>query len=186
MPITGRLIYLSIQRDGFRPIELYLFTTLLDENLYTIENLAELYSLRWHAELNLRYLKATLSMKQLNVKSVDMARKELLATLLAYNIVRAYMTKVALEKGVSPLTLSFTTCLRRIHILFLLKSFSIYSSDIELIIPLVLGTLVECKLPKRKRFRIEPRALRRLPATYPNLKGSRALARQKLIEQLLL
>ena len=44
--------------------------------------------------------------------------------------------------------------------------------------------LAKLTLPKRPRFRIEPRAVRRRPAVYPNLKGSRADARLRLIEQL--
>ena len=56
---------------------MYLFTTLLDAEPYTVEKLVELYGLRWHVELNLCYVKDTLDMALLAGKSVDIVRKEL-------------------------------------------------------------------------------------------------------------
>jgi len=51
-PIEGRLIYQRIERDGFRPVDLYLFTTLLDSSQYSVEELLALYSRRWHVEIS--------------------------------------------------------------------------------------------------------------------------------------
>ena len=178
-PITGRLIYVRIQRNGFRPIDLYLFTSLLDAEVYTLEELVKLIDLHWHVELNLRYVKSTLDMDLLTAKSVDMVRKELWGGLLAYNIIRGYMTRAAMQANLSPLTLSFTRCWRRVRDTLLAQRQGTTRAMHRL-----LTRLAKLTLPKRPRFRIEPRAVRRRPATYPNLKGSRVKARQRLIEQL--
>lgn len=178
-PITGRLIYVRIERNGFRPVHLYLFTTLLDAEIYTIEELVNLYDLHWHVELNLRYVKSTLNMDLFTAKSVAMVRKELYAGMLAYNIIRGYMTRAALQADSSPLTLSFTSCWRRVRDILLA-----WRSGATRAVQRLVARLAKLTLPKRPRFRIEPRAVRRRPAVYPNLKGSRADARQRLIEQM--
>ena len=51
----------------------------------------DLYGLRWHIELNLRYLKTQMRLTQLECKSAAMAEKEWVAGLLAYNLIRAAM-----------------------------------------------------------------------------------------------
>ena len=94
-PIAGRLIYVRLERPGFRPRDLYLFTTLTDQTLYPLVDLVQLYARRWDVELDLRYVKTTLDMDSLTGKSVDMVRKELWAGLLAYNLVRGFMTRAA-------------------------------------------------------------------------------------------
>ena len=183
-PIEGRLIYVRLERNGFRPVELYLFTTLLDAERYTLQKLVELYGLRWHAELDLRYVKDTLDMALLTGKSVDMVRKELHAGLLAYNLIRGYMVLAAQRAHLSPLTLSFTRCWRRVRDVLLTLRHTDPAQHVAQVAQRLLDRLAQCKLPQRPRFRIEPRAVRRRPAVYPNLKGPRAEARQQLIEQL--
>lgn len=65
---------------------------------------------RCHIELNLRYLKAQMDLAQLEAKSPDMARKEWLAGLLAYNLILAAQLCAALQKAISPPHVVF--CLR--------------------------------------------------------------------------
>lgn len=181
-PIQGRLIYVRLERNGFRPVKLYLFTTLLDAELYPLEALVELYGWRWHVELNLRYVKDTLELNLLPAKSVDVVRKELLAGLLGYNLIRGFMVQAAKRANCSPLTLSFTKCWRRVRNVLLERRFD--ANNASTVIECLLKQLAKCKLPIRKRFRIEPRAVRGLPRVYPKLKGSREEARKRLLEQL--
>jgi hypothetical protein len=184
-PIEGRLLYLRVQPKGFRPIDIYLFTTLLDQSRYSAEPLLELYARRGHVELNLRYVKDTLDMSLLAGKSVDIIRKELWAGLLAYNLLRAYMSQAAQRAGLTPLALSFTKCWRRIR--DTLSGFRATDKPAHIVATLLRLSkhLVNCKLPTRQRYRIEPRAVRHLPVVYPTLKGSRAEAREKLLRQTL-
>lgn len=184
-PIEGRVIYVRLERPGFRPVELYLFSTLLDAQRYEVASLVELYGLRWHAELDLRYVKSTLDMDEVTGKAVDIVRKEILAGLLAYNILRGFMVQAASRQGVSPLTLSFTQCWRRIWqaLAFDLR-LAQTEQEVACKLERLLTRLLRCKLPVRPLFRIEPRAVRKKPVVYPNLKGSRAEARQALINQM--
>ena len=183
-PIAGRLLSVRVQRDGFRPADLYLFTTLLDKTRYTLDALCLLYGQRWHVELDLRYVKDTLDMGLLYAKSVDTVRKELYAGLIAYNLIRAWMRQAAQRAGLTPLALSFTQCWRRVRDTLLYLRPADTRHDIRLDIQRLLSRLATCLLQKRPRFRIEPRAVRNRRAPYPPLKGSRAVARQRTLEQL--
>jgi hypothetical protein len=183
-PIAGRVLYVRLERDGFRPVDLYFFTTLLDTAIYTATELVELYGRRWNVELNLRYVKTTLDMNMLAAKSVDVVRKELCAGMIAYNLIRTFMTLAAQGAGLSPLTLSFTKCWRRIRdMLASLRPTATRQYFTEQIQQLLIR-LAQCKLTERPRFRIEPRAMRKRRDAYPFLKGSRAEARQRVIEKL--
>jgi len=183
-PIAGRLLYVHVQRDGFRPVDLYLFTTLLDETRYTLDELCRLYGQRWHVELNLRYVKSTLDMEFLQAKSADTVRKELYAGLIAYNVIRAYMSHAAQRANLTPLALSFTQCWRRIQeTLTHLRPTDTFQ-HIRRELERLLSRLSKCLLAKRQRFRIEPRAVRKRRSPYPPLKGSRDAARQRTLEEL--
>lgn len=183
-PLPGRLLHVVLERPGFRPVELYLFTTLTDTNCCSAEDLVELYGIRWHVELNLRYVKSTLAMDFLHGKSVDIVRKELHAGLLAYNLIRGFMVQAARAANLSPLTLSFTSCWRRVwHMLSVWLATGAFPPDPQALTHL-LTRLAKCRIPERERWRVEPRAVRRRPAVYPNLKGSREAARQEAIQAL--
>ena len=184
-PVAGRLIHVRLEREGFRPIDLYFFTTLLDASSYPVDELVTLYGRRWHAELDLRYVKSTLGMDLLTAKSVDMVRKELWAGLAAYNIVRAYMVVAAREAGLTPLDLSFAQCRRRVRdaINALLPTDA--HNDVARRLWRLVARLGKCRLQKRLRFRIEPRAVRLRAVQYRALKGSRAQARQLELRRLL-
>jgi len=178
-PVGGRLLVAQVHRKGFRRQKLYLFTTLPDRAEYSMERLVELYGLRWHIELNLRYLKAQMDMVQLEAKSPDMARKEWLAGLMAYNLVRAAQLCAALHAGLSPLSLSFC-CVRRRLEDWLEQSLRTKRS-LEVSWVRLLGTMAQCRLPHRPKPRPnEPRAQRHLRLPYAPLYGSRAAARKNL------
>ena len=173
-PIGGRLLSLTVQRDGFRSVHLDLFTTLMDEQRYTEEELVNLYGRRWDVELDLRYVKDTLDMATLAGKSLDIVHKELWAGLAGYNLIRLVMLLASQKAGLTPADLSFTKCWRRI----LQASFFLDRTGQSIALEDLLCQLARCRAQKRERFRIEPRAVRRRPAVYPALKGSRDEARQ--------
>jgi hypothetical protein len=184
-PVQGRLIYTRLERDGFRPVELYLFTTLLDASRYPAAELVALYGQRWHVELDLRYVKQTLEMDLLKGKSLDMVRKELHAGLAAYNIVRICMLVAAQQASLTPLSLSFTKCWRRVQRNLSRWRLTDTPDEVAKQMQRLMTSLAKCRLQKRLPFRIEPRAVRRRPAVYPALKGSRDKARQLARQQLI-
>jgi len=178
-PIPGRLLVVRLQRPGFRSKTLCLFTTLSARTEYPLAELVELYGRRWQVELNLRYVKTQMESAQLEVQSADMARKEWLASLIAYNLVRAAMLCAALRTNTPPLTLSFSACRRRLECW--LEDFGATPKRAEATWENLLRQLHLCRLPQRRKARpSEPRAQRHLWQSFPPLRGSRAAARRKL------
>lgn len=180
--ITGRLLHQRVNSPGFRPYDLYLFTTLLAVEKYSFRAVVELYGQRWDVELHYRDIKSTLMMDQFNVKSASLFRKELEVGLLTYNLICAVMVQAARKAGIVPRQLSFTRCLRRIRDMLLLGVPEWVSARFDQPFDWLIERLTQCRLPNRHRKADhEPRATRRRPAVFPALKGSRADARAKLI-----
>jgi hypothetical protein len=84
-----------------------LVTTLLDPVAYPAQELIGLYARRWHLELALRHLKTTMGMELLRCQSPDMAEKELLACLVAYNMIRCLMAQAVAQASSEMQRLSF-------------------------------------------------------------------------------
>lgn len=178
-PIKGRLVVVKLQRQGFRSQRLCLFTTLPDAQEFCAQELARLYGLRWHIELNFRYLKAQMDLVQSEAKSPEMARKEWLAGLIAYNLIRAAQLCAALQKGISPLQLSFSSVRRRLEAW--LREWSHRPHKASEHWPRTLQAMGCCSHPRRRKARPnEPRAQRHLRLPYAPLYGSRAKARRNL------
>ena len=162
LPVEGRLIYFRLEQPGFRPIDLYIFTTCIVRDQYTAEKILELYGLRWRIEINLRHIKTTLGMDQFEVKSVEMFRKELVAGLITYNLIRALMGRAALKEGVDPYRLSFAKCVRRIRDVLTQGVPKWVRNPMEYL----MSRLVKCFLPNQpNKVKYEPRKIRRRPVT---------------------
>lgn len=178
-PLQGRLLVLWIQPPGFRRELLCLFTNLPNTADFSLPELAKLYGQRWHIELNLRYLKAQMDLVQLEAKSADMVRKEWLAGLLAYNLIRGAQLSAALFKGLAPLSLSFSGVRKRLE-----RWLQCLAANPSLALrkwATVLRQMGGCLLPRRRKKRpSEPRAQRHLRLAYVPLYGSRAAARRQL------
>jgi len=178
-PVAGRLLVASVRRKGYRPIRLYLFTTLPDTADYSLEKLVQLYGLRWHIELDLRYLKAQMDLAQLEAKSPDMVRKEWLAGLLAYNLVRGAQLCAALQAQIPPLEISFSHARRYLE--HWLAHLGAGEAQLEKRWAATLKYISCCRHPKRRKQRPnEPRKQRHLRMPFPPLWGSRAQARKNL------
>ncbi len=178
-PIPGRLLYLRVQQRGYRPFDVYLFTTLSDRRRYSFHAVCALYAQRWAGELDYRHVKTTLEMDEFDVKSPEMFRRELAAGLLTYNLICAWMTKAAQQAGVAPTDLSFTRCARR------LRDFVRHGApawvEPDEAEAWLLARLAQCRLAQQPhKVSHEPRKVRRRPQVYPALKGSRKVARRKI------
>ena len=179
-PVEGRLIVCTIKRPGCRAFDLYLFTTLVDPELYSVQELVALYGLRWHVELNLRYLKVQMNLGFLNCKSALMVRKEWYAGLIAYNLIRALMLLAASKALLDPLSLSFSSSSREIR-----ETLLQWANGQSLDEQTVLDAIAKCRLPKRKKPRPnEPRLVRHMRECFGPLRGSRDDARKKLSEMI--
>ena len=130
-------------------------------------------------ELNLRYVKAQMDAAQLETHSAEMAAKEWLATLIAYNLIRAAMLCAAQHTQTQPLSLSFSACRRRLE--GWLRDFGSTKRRAYANWKQTLAEMGQCRLPKRRKTRpSEPRAQRHLWQAFPPLRGSRSSARRLL------
>ena len=102
----------TIGGSGFRVREVTLATTLLDAELYTSADLAELYRGRWQVETNLKNLKTTMKMDVLHCETVAGVSKELLMFALTYNLVRLVMLEASGRQKVAVDRISFIDALR--------------------------------------------------------------------------
>lgn len=95
--IQVRLIRLAYKNRAGEKSQLIVVTTLLDHHKHDGIELAKLYARRWDIELKLRDLKTTLNMEFFAVKSSSMARKTLMMSAIAFNLVRGLMQRAAAE-----------------------------------------------------------------------------------------
>jgi hypothetical protein len=177
-PLQGRLMVVRVHRPGYRSQTLHLFTTLTDSTPYPADEPVQLYALRWHVELNSRHLKTQMRLVQLECKSTEMAHKESLAGLMAYNLIRAAMLCAAMRQGLGPLTLSFSLSRRHLQSwLALWGRGTGQASPWDKPLALVGSSLP----PRRKKPRpAQPRAQRHLRQPYPPWIGSSQKACQQM------
>ena len=179
LPIHGRLIVTRLHRKGFRDSWLFLFTTLVDSQTYSAPALVELYAKRWQIELNLRDLKSQMDLDALGCKSAEMAQKEWMAGLLAYNLIRSLMVSAAIQHNIPILRLSFSAT-RRCLFTWLHSNFNDPKNSYQRWVTL-LKLVAKCRLPLRLKPRPpEPRAKRHVRESFPPLRGDRQAARAKL------
>lgn len=161
---------------GFRARPVVLVTTLLDPRLYSRLELLELYTRRWHCELRLRDLKLALHMDVLRTQTPEMVRKELLAKLLAYNLIRRLLWEAGTRAGVRPLRLSFKGAVQHVRMFAPLLA-PLSSPARKELYALLLQTLASEIVPERPG-RSEPRLKKRRPKSYGWLQKPRAVYRQ--------
>jgi hypothetical protein len=170
--ITVRLLRFTATIRGFRSRRVTLVTTLLDPKLFPARDLVGLYARRWRLELCLRDLKTTLGMEVLRCKTPDMAEKELLAYLVAHNLIRCVMAAAVARDPVD---------LERVSFKGSVDALRQYSAAIaqarsrkmrrQLWEDLLLNLIRD--LVRDRPNRTEPRTLKRRPKPYPLLNQPR-------------
>ena len=149
-----------------------LVTTLLDPKLYPAEALVALYARRWRLELCLRDLQTTMGLEPLRCKTPDMAEKELLAYLVAHNLVRCVIAEAVARYQVE---------LERVSFKGSVDALRQYSAALgqarnrkmrrRLWADLLLNLARD--LVRYRPNRLEPRAVKRRPKPYPLLNRPR-------------
>lgn len=183
-PLPGRVLFVRLSKAGFRPIELYLFTSLTDPVVYPVADLVALYGLRWQVEIDYRHIKTTLAMAEFTAQTVAMFRKELAAGLLTYNLVCATLVQAAQRAGMAPNRLSFQRALRRVRDA-LLTGVPAWVLHTDQLATYLLDRLAQCQLAHQPlKIAHEPRKVRRRPQVFPALKGDRNSARCQVLQQL--
>jgi hypothetical protein len=149
-----------------------LVTTLLDADAYPAQELIALYARRWHLELALRHLKTTMGMELLRCQTPDMAQKELLAYLVAYNLIRCLMAEAVASASVAMERLSFRGTLDAVRQFTPLMQRQRTNKSRQQILRALIRTLIRDPVPFRP-CRQEPRAVKRRPKAYQLLNKPR-------------
>lgn len=156
-------------------------SSLTDARALSKKDLLDLYRSRWQVELDLRSIKAVMQMDILRCKSAPMVLKEIATHLLAYNLVRTVMAQAASHTTLLPRQLSFKGALQ------VLRAFEknlrhCPRKRLALQQAQVLGAIAQVRLPHRPD-RVEPRAIKRRPATFKFMTKPRTIERERLIRR---
>ena len=163
---------------GFRTKALVVATTLLDPEEYPGPDVGLLYRVRWYGEVDLRALKQTMQMDVLRGQTPQMARKEVWAHLLGYNLLRGLVARVAQGAGLLPWQLSFKGAMQAVNA-FAGVLWTAGVQHLEEICRRLRQAVLRHRVGDRPN-RHEPRRRKRRPKPYPLLKGPRAVARARL------
>ena len=159
--VKGRLV-VSVHPD--QPGELlYLFTSL---DLAYAEVVA-LYKLRWNVETDLRSLKRTVALHQINSQSADLVEKEILLAVSAYNLIRAVMCLAARRAQVTPRQLSFSFVQTAVEAALPALSRATSQAEYNRQMDRLLGYAAQGKLPQRSHRRSYPRQVWGRGAAFP-------------------
>lgn len=163
-----RILRFIVDVPGFRSHQITLVTTLLDPKLFPAHELAKVYLRRWRLEMCLRDIKTTLGMEALRCQSPSMARKEMLAFLIAHNLTRCVMAEAANLYDADLERLSFKGTLDAIRQYSAAISAARNRKMRNQLWQDLLINLVRDQVPLRPN-RSEPRARKRRPKPYPLL-----------------
>ena len=147
------------QRKGFQPQ--FLLTSLVDETRFPADEIRVLYHERWELELGFGELKTDMleRLETLRSKSPSSVAQEMWGLLLAYNLVRLEIERVAAELKVHPLRISFVAALREV-----VEQWHLATIVSPGTIPTRLGTVTDrlrqFLLPPRRPKRVFPRAVK--------------------------
>lgn len=174
--IVVRVLRVRVAQPGFRTRTLTLVTTLLDAVAYPLAAVAAAYRRRWRIELCLDDLKTVLGLDALRCKSPDLVHRELLALLIAHNLVRAVMAAAAQEHPVPLERLSFTGTLHTLRSFAAASAQATSAAQRRRLWAAMLARLAADRVPLRPD-RTEPRAVKRRPKPYRRLDRPRHLYR---------
>jgi hypothetical protein len=164
------------QRKGYRPQ--ILLTSLLDEKKYPASELCRLYHERWEIELGFGEIKTDMleRLETIRSKSPSAVAQEMWGLLIAYNLVRLEMARIAAELGVPPIRISFVAALREFA-----YEWSVAPDLSPGAIPKHVATLADrlrhYVIPPRRGERVYPRAVKIKMSNYdrkvPTISSSR-------------
>jgi hypothetical protein len=153
------------QRKGFKPQ--LLLTSLVDPEKYPADEIRALYHERWEIELGFGELKTDMleRLETIRSKSPPAVNQEMWGLLIAYNLVRLEMQRLAGELGVVPTRVSFVAslrhCVEQWHLATILSPGTIPSH-----LATATDRMRTFVLPKRRPERVYPRAVKLKMSNY--------------------
>jgi hypothetical protein len=160
---TARVLHYRL--PGYRPQKLR--TSLLDVQAYPARELIGQYHERWELELALDETKTELLERRETLRSRKpmLVEQEVWAVMLAYTLVRLEARHVAARAAVAPVRVSFVALLQRMRVVWVLWAWTGPDDrviDLERLEQTVEGLI----LPRRRRRRSYPRAVKRKMSAY--------------------
>lgn len=152
-------------------------TTFLDPKAYTKKDLSLLYKRRWEVETNLNFIKTVMAMNQLTCKTPSMIEKEIGIHFLAYNMIRNLMVKAGVKHKLCPAQISFKGTIQLLN-QFTPLFYNINQQEKTILYEHLLDSIAKNKVGNRPG-RIEPRAVRQRPKSFPVLKYHRKTEQKK-------
>jgi hypothetical protein len=152
-------------RPGFRTRQITLVPTRLEAAVYRVNDLAELYRLRWQVETSLAPLKATMHMEIGHGKTAPGVLKALTVFAIVDNLVRLVMCQSSTRQHISAERISVVDALRWLCAL---------STGIP---------LEALRVNPIRPHRVEPRVKKRRPKSFPFKIRPRQELRRQLVQQ---
>jgi hypothetical protein len=177
--LTVRELNVHVDVPGFRVRKLVVVTTLTDAERYPAEEVANLFRLRWHVELDLRNIKTSLRLDDLRGKRPEMIHREIWIHWLAYNLIRKVMAQAALTQEKLPRELSFASGLAAVTGAWALAT--VADAPTLSLHAKVQHRGIAWSTVGHRPNRVEPRAIKRRPKPHKLLNRPRAEARAKLV-----
>jgi hypothetical protein len=176
LPKTYRARAIRYQRKGFQPQTL--LTSLTDAKAFPAHDVAALYHERWELELGYDEIKTELLDREEAIRSRTPAgvRQELWGILLAYNLIRLEMERVATDAKVEPSRISFVGAMRLICDEWLWCAIA-QPGAIPKHLRNLRAALAGLILPPRRSERSYPRAVKIKMSNYPRKRRSAKRAR---------
>lgn len=172
-----REIRFSLARRGQRTRVVVLVTTLLDANAYPKATLAELYGLRWQAEINLDHIKTTLGMEKLDNQSPAMVRKAIYAHLMVYNLLRHLVEQAAPLADVHPWRLSLQGAGQSFNHY---RPLAVHQPSEHARWQQLLLQMIALDVVPLRPNRHEPRVKKQRPKSFPRMRKPRTVLKHKL------
>jgi putative transposase len=167
--VQGRLIAVRVFAADGQPQKLYFFTT-LD---LPVDQILEFYGYRWNIETDLRSLKREVRLHTLTAKSQDMADKELVLGVAAYNLTRAAINEAAAALHLTPRQFSFSMARDTVRAFLPLFADAANEAERQQIGKQMLRVMSQSLLPRRRKRRVStPREIWPRPCSFPKRKVS--------------
>lgn len=166
LPLTYTARAIRYQRKGFQPQTL--LTSLTNAAAFPAREVAAMYHERWELELGYDEIKTEMLDREEAIRSRTPSgvRQELWGLLIAYNLIRLEMERVAIDAKVEPTRISFVGALRLICDEWLWCAVA-PPGAIPRHLRNLRHALVGLILPPRRSKRSYPRAVKIKMSTYP-------------------
>lgn len=178
LPAVWTVRAIQYRRKGYQPQ--WLLTSMLDADRYPATEIATLYHERWELELAYDEIKTEILDREetLRSKSPERIGQEIWGILIAYNLVRLEMERVAEEARVEPTRISFVVALQLICDEWILDA-NTAPGAIPRHLKRLRSRLRRLVLPPRRPKRSCPRAVKVPMSSYPSLRRLRSTSRAK-------